>query len=847
MGERSDHITWKVIGGYLLLLLTAISSVWYIYTILQQLAVEETPDTTNREKIYLVTNTLSLIYEGEALGQLVGIQSGNDLRNFNRTMRKANDNLDSLRYLLSDSLQWLKIDTIQDLLKRKRWNTLSLLETLQEWNAGQIYLENIERVIAVQDTIEVRKDTLKVEQPVIQEVIEIKQDTILIPKKKKGFFRRLADAFSPKQQEDTSIVVNMTRQMVADTVMVTYNPADTIVSVLRSLQDTVADRRRQLSDQLLQRAANLRYNNSIISSKINQMLRDIEEEEVQESFMKVQRKRELLKETTRTIGGVGFVAVVVAVIFMAIIVRDISRSYYYRRKLEQAKRYVEGLLQSREKLILTISHDIRAPLSSIIGYIELIRHRRPDERTHYYLNNMEGSSQHILSLVNDLLDFHRLELGQVELHVVSFDVNAFMREIYDSFRPLAESKGLALKLDMDEEESHKACLCDTIRLRQVIGNLLSNAVKFTHEGAIVIHVSCKESGEKMCRLNVTVSDAGPGIPESERERIFGDFTRLEGTEQIEGFGLGLSITRRIVELLKGTLQLHSVVGKGSDFIVSIPLPLSDAEPNPAPKEADKEQTEPALLPLADERIVYCLIVDDDAIQLALTEELLKRSHVEVMCVSDPFAVLDILRTTSFDVIISDIQMPGTDGYHLLKMIRESGIPGTDKVPIIALSASVANEHSHYIEVGFTGFINKPFTAAQLIELLNNLLTTHLEPVSHLDFSQLTAFAGDDQEASLSILHTFTEETAKNIERLRSLLADEDRSEAAKVAHKMTPLLAMMGANNLVQKLRILEKNDEELTDEGWKSLLSEVIDNVSDIVAQIKQQYNSLLSVKNKL
>ena len=291
MGERSDHITWKVIGGYLLLLLTAISSVWYIYTILQQLAVEETPDTTNREKIYLVTNTLSLIYEGEALGQLVGIQSGNDLRNFNRTMRKANDNLDSLRYLLSDSLQWLKIDTIQDLLKRKRWNTLSLLETLQEWNAGQIYLENIERVIAVQDTIEVRKDTLKVEQPVIQEVIEIKQDTILIPKKKKGFFRRLADAFSPKQQEDTSIVVNMTRQMVADTVMVTYNPADTIVSVLRSLQDTVADRRRQLSDQLLQRAANLRYNNSIISSKINQMLRDIEEEEVQDSFMKVQRKR----------------------------------------------------------------------------------------------------------------------------------------------------------------------------------------------------------------------------------------------------------------------------------------------------------------------------------------------------------------------------------------------------------------------------------------------------------------------------------------------------------------------------------------------------------------------------
>ena len=371
---------------------------------------------------------------------------------------------------------------------------------------------------------------------------------------------------------------------------------------------------------------------------------------------------------------------------------------------------------------------------------------------------------------------------------------------------------------------------DTNRLRQVINNLLSNAIKFTPEGTVVLRAAITKKNEKMYELDVTVSDAGPGIPEAEQERIFGDFTRLQGSEKVEGFGLGLSITRRLVELLKGTLNLHSVVGQGSDFILTLPVPLSDVVLKQAVVE---EEAEPEVVSLAGERTVYCLLVDDDAIQLALTEELLKRSRVEVVCVSNPHAVLDILKNTAFDAIITDIQMPGMDGFHLLKMIRESGIQGTDKVPVIALSASVANEHSHYIEAGFTGFLSKPFTAVQLIELLNQLLTVHLEPVVKIDFSTLTAFAGEDKEASASILKTFTEETNKSIDLLRKALQEEDRSEASRLSHKLIPLLTMLGANNLVQKLRILERNDEkELTREGWKTLLAEVIDNVTDIVRQ---------------
>lgn len=833
MEEKNRHITRKVVWGYLLLLLIAVGAVGYVYSIIQQLAVEDAPDTATRDKTYLVTNTLTLLYESEAMGHIVG-KSDNELYLFNRTLNKADKNLDSLRLMLTDTVQQLKVDTIKYLLKRKRWNTLKLQETLNEWNAGRIYMEKIQQVIEVQDSVVRIQKPDTISQPVVREIVEVKQDTVVVTKKKKkGFFRRLAEAFSPKEEVDTSFVKNTTRQLVTDTAQIVYNPSDTIIQVLRNLQDTVADRREQLANTLLQRANNLRYNNSVLTSRINQMLRDIEEEAVQQSIDRMEHKQSLLKETTRLIGGIGLVAIVVAIVFLVIIIRDISRSHYYRQQLEKAKQYAEDLLRSRENLILTISHDIRAPLSSIIGFIDLLLKRNPDERQRYYLDNMTGSSKHILSLVNDLLDFHRLEAGQIEIHPVPFSVLSLIQEIYVSFNPLAEAKGLRLHLDVKPPYMELTYLGDTNRLRQVINNLLSNAVKFTPEGTVTLRAAITKLHDKQYELDVTVSDAGPGIPEAEQERIFGDFTRLQGSEKVEGFGLGLSITRRLVELLKGTLKVRSVVGQGSDFILTIPLPLSEVSLNPVVvEEAEEEAADPEPLSLAGERTVYCLLVDDDAIQLALTEELLKRSRVEVVGVSNPHAVLDILKNTSFDAIITDIQMPGMDGYHLLKMIRESGIQGTDQVPIIALSASVANEHSHYIEAGFTGFLNKPFTAVQLIELLNQLLTVHLEPVVKIDFSTLTAFAGEDEEASASILKTFTEETGKSIELLRKALAEEDRQEASRLSHKLIPLLTMLGANNLVQKLRILEKNDDELTEEGWKKLLAEVIDNVSDIVRQ---------------
>lgn len=805
--------------GYLLLIAIAVYSVVYIYQIVEQIAGEEEPDNKARQKVYLVTNTLSLLYESEALGQLVGIPQ-NDVNHFNRTLNKAHRNMDSLRVLISDSVQLLKIDTIDMLLRQKRRNTSRLLETWKEVNTEHLYTINIEKVIAEQDTI--------FQQMEIKEHVVVKQDTILNPTKPRGFFRRLAEAFSPGRP-DTSIVVNTTRQVVTDTLMNAFNPSDTIVSVLKSIQDSVACQRKQLSKQLLDRAANLRYNNSVVTSKINQILRDIEEEEVSASLERVQGKQLLLRETSLLIAGIAILSVIIVIIFIFMITRDVSKSKYYRMQLEKAKQYAEDLLYSREKMMLTISHDIRAPLSSIIGYIDLLMRRHPDERQQYYLENMSGSAGHILSLVNDLLDFHRLESGQMEIQRVPFSVLTLFNEIYTSFRPMAESKALGFVLNLKEDNTDKLYISDPIRIRQVVGNLLSNAIKFTREGRVVMVVSVETLTDNSAQLNILVSDSGPGIPEEEQEHIFGEFTRLSASEKAEGFGLGLSITRKMTVLMGGSLSLKSLVGKGCDFMIELPVTVADVQLLPV---AEDKVVEESVFPVFSGRNVHCLLVDDDPLQLALTEEYLRQNHVEVVCCTDPFAVIGLLEKETFDAIITDIQMPGMDGYQLLGRIRSSYMPGTDTIPVIALSANVENAHDHYLKSGFTGFLNKPFTARQLIALLNKLLSTEIEVTSEFKFDSLTAFAGEDKDASNSILSTFIEETRKGNDLLEACLHEGNCEQSASLSHKMVPLFTMLGAVSLVEKLRVIEKNAQTITEEEWRGLLTEVIGEIKKIIAQ---------------
>lgn len=794
----------KVIIGYIALIVIAVFSLIYIYAIVQKIAAEEDINSVPRQKIYLVTHTQTLLYESEAMGQLLNMEE-DDFGHFNETLDQAHANMDSLRLLISDELMLSRIDTIDLLIERKRMNTNSLLQIWQEANKD-LYAKNIEKALATQ--------IAPVEEKDVTENISTQKDTIVVSTQKRGFLKRLKEVFVPTEA-DSSVIISQNEKLLKDTQLKAYDPNEAVSKTLRSIQSNVATERERLRALLVDQSAALRYDNSVINSRINQILRAMEEEELSASLARMERRQSLLGKTAYLITGIALLSIFVIVFFLILIGRDLFRSRYYREQLEQ-------VLQSRERLILTISHDVRAPLSSIIGYTELMQRYRHTEQQSAYLRNITGSSRHILALVNDLLDYQRLESGQMDIHEVPLRIPEFFREISDSFLPLAKAKGLDFELKI-ENGTDKVYTGDSVRIRQIVGNLVNNAIKFTPEGSVELLVDCSPD------LRITVWDSGPGIEKDQQQKIFADFARLPGAEKAEGFGLGLSITNRLVNRLGGKIELRSEVGKGSEFTVT--LPLKEAENQAVLSQ--EEQTETISF---EEGTVTCLVVDDDLLQIALIEEVLRRSNIRIISCTNPYSVMDVLKKNKIDILLSDVQMPGMDGFELIKQIRTSTLPEIKTLPVIALSGSVTKDEEPFREAGFTGWLMKPFTGELLINRIAGLLPENKQfRKMVLDFSGLTAFAGNDEDASAAILKTFFIETGKHVEILKEVLVTTNREQAAEVAHKLIPLFTTLGADTLVQQLKILQHNQPELTDSGWTRLITDVIGQASSIVDMEKE------------
>jgi signal transduction histidine kinase/DNA-binding response OmpR family regulator len=810
MTKKNEHLTRKVILGYVSLIVVATVAVLYIFNLVSKIAGNRNTDDTTMEKIYLITNVLSLLYEGETYTQFA-VDPQTEFEKFNEVMDQVHIQMDSLRLLDVDN--WGKIDTINLLVEGKRENTKLLLEAMLEMK--NVFAKSIAKEMSTP-----REQSKELE---ISKQEENSKDTLVTQRGKKGFFKRLAEAFVPAK-EDTTIRVNTTNRTKTDSLINAYDPSKEITSVLLKVQKDIALEREQLTQVLINRTNELHQNNNIITNEINRVLVAIEEKEIHKLQDEELEKQTMIHGASQHLAAISIIAIVIFLFFLSLTIRDIWRSRYYRDQLEKAKLYAENLLQSREKLMLTISHDIRSPLSSILGYIELLRKNKPDETQQDYLENMNVSAKHILSLVNDLLDFHRLESGKMDIHPTPFLIPSLFKEIYAGFKPLADAKGLRFHLTVENASGTQAYKGDTVRIRQVVGNLLSNAIKFTPKGNIWMNVSVNQTDD-VSSLRISVKDEGPGIAEEEQKKIFGEFTRLNEAEKTEGFGLGLSITGKLLSLMAGQITLQSTEGEGSEFTITLPLQTSDEEIG---KETPGKE-EAKLTVIADRNINF-LVVDDDPIQIRLTENLLRQNKVNVIPVTNPLLVVDLLGKASFDIILTDIQMPGLNGYELLKQIRSSAIPGTDTIPVIALSASAEEDVAHYVEAGFTGFLSKPFTSDALIALVNKLLAAHLTPVN---IASLTSFAENDKEASNSILQTFAEETEKSLLLLKKALSGKDKEQVSKIAHKLIPLLKMLEAHTLVDQLRLLERN--ELSGPKWEQTVEEMIKQLSAIIGQIKE------------
>lgn len=738
----------------------------------------------------------------------------------------------------SDDQQALQADSLLLLLREKDQNTIQMLRILSEANESESMLstDEIEEIIAEQDTIITRQ---RVQKRVIS-----KRDTLITKPRKKGFFKRLGEVFSPSKA-DSALLVNTSLEFATDTILEPYHVADSLHQKLRSASQQKQAKRKTVRRDNVQ----FRRLNTELTARIDTLVRSYEQEVLLRARQDAERGREIRQHSTRVIGGIAIGAVLLSAFFVILILRDITRSNRYRRQLEEANRRAADLLDAREKLMLAITHDFKAPLGSIMGYTDLLARLTEDERQRFYLDNMKSSSGHLLKLVNDLLDFHRLDLNKAEVNRVTFHPAHLFDEIRISFEPLTAAKGLALNYEI-APELDGTFISDPLRIRQIVNNLLSNAVKFTAQGEVRLLVGYSSS-----RLTVEVADTGKGMAPEDCERIFQEFTRLPGAQGEEGFGLGLSIVRKLILLLEGQIEVQSIPDKGSRFLLTLPLypvgashtgRLPSGEESCADGCAAWKPPHTGSTPVRE--ALRVLLIDDDRIQLSLTAAMLGQQGITAVCCEQLEELTEQLRTSRFDLLLTDVQMPAINGFDLLRLLRASNIAQARTLPVVAVTARSDMQPQEFLAHGFAGCLHKPFTVAELMAMVDGSPfmkreEAHAEvPVAlpGIDFALLTTFSEGDAEAGRGIIETFIEETQKNLASMSESLARNDVNGVAAMAHKLLPLLTYIGASRALPLLTWLEAHRDESASEEWRQKSQEALAVVEEVVEGARQYGKSI-------
>ena len=556
----------------------------------------------------------------------------------------------------------------------------------------------------------------------------------------------------------------------------------------------------------------LRRQNRQLNRKLSALITFLDEQ-AQKSFDVQERQiADMRLSSFRLLACVLGAAILLLILSYIIIQRDIRRREAGERKLKEIIGQNRDLLDMRKKIILTISHDIRAPLSIINGSAELAMDMRDRKKRNSHLTNIGILCKHILHLLNNLLDVYRLNEAKEVRNDIPFRLSDLLERIATGFTHAANDKGLLFHCDF---EGTDVTVCgDSDRIEQIADNLLSNAVKFTEAGNIRFTARYKDG-----TLLLTVEDTGIGMSEETAARIFNPFERSAPDTNSEGFGLGLSITKGLVGLLGGEITVASEVGKGSTFRVSLPLPLTDEA---VEREVQAHNTSLHL----PQRVI---VIDDDPLQLEIVKEMLERNGVSCTTCGNTRALVGEMRKADYDLLLSDIQMAGTNGFDLLELLRNSNIGNSRTIPVVAMTARGDKEREAFASAGFAACIYKPFSMRELLDLIASVTDgTKPEAVS-ADFASLTAEVRDKKK----LLLTFIGQSRKDIEQLRK--AGNDRERLREVVHRMLPMWELLQTDDLLHSYRNVLR-DDKADDGAVGEYTQRVIDHTALLIAEAENE-----------
>ena len=756
--------------------------------------------------------------------------------------------------------------TISSLLKEEQKN----LKQLSDAMAGKPNKNYLHDKVKSLNT---GKDSILVHSKAPQ-THEAKKTTVEVLKTRKGFFRRLADAFKKEHAETLSVKQDSNRAVI-DSVTTPVNVAENVANILEQIDKKEKVETQDHKQHINREMEELKMVSAKLALRSAKHLSDVHQREkdaMQESISKAMEARKHLLWQMELLAIVAFLAIVVMI---WLIWRDAKKERIYQENLEAANEEIQRIMNQREHLLLTITHDIKAPAASISGFIDLMKDYVSNPQGIECLQNIKNSAAHLSHLVASLLDYHQLENGLMKVQPTSFSPAQLVAESVEGMRLRAEEKGLEISFEckmkgMGTSDSSDSPMkkeffrADAFRIRQILDNLVSNAIKYTDQGSVTIQAQVsKVMGKPM--LTLSVKDTGKGMTSEEKQKVFHAFTRLKSAQGIEGTGLGLSITQELVSLLGGEIILHSTQGKGSTFIVTIPIEPApkkeiqnkkqtgvgdDKALDSNPEEKENDSVSPQVSVEKKKKPEFAnhkiLILDDDKLQLQLLQEMLRRIVGNTWQVFACNHVMDALTTLHNEqpaLMLMDIEMPEMNGMDMIAHINHTNMM------VVAMTAHDTSILEQLQKAGFDDCLFKPFCMEKLSDILGiesqPQLDAQSETPSQPDLSSqqksnpqldaLLAFAGGDEEAAKEILDTVKQELAAHLENLKEAVEEESLStdRIGKAAHKLLPIATMMQMGCLEELKALSPEHIGKIEEAEIRAKLQFVITTLSAVVSDL--------------
>lgn len=802
MANSRNKFTLKIILSYLVLIALAVLVGFFLYSEFQNYTAENIEKTG--EKKFIETGTLiNLVYETDGFSRLALLsESEEDYEKYVVKTDSLFKKIKEIKSLTVNDFQIKQLDSVKSLIEEKNRN-IEQLRILRLTNQKDTSLDDIMR--------EVRKLEASVGLNSVESLIK---DPSQLSRNERRIWQNYADYLNRDSTRDTAKV----RSKTVDSMLIASRY---IVAEAKKLNSRIRKSLNQQENELIRNDLN-------ISEQLREIIASFDREISKNNLIEKQKREASIKRTGDILKFAGLLGGIVVLLFSYFILSDFFRADRYKKNLEASKNYAETLLKSREQLISTVSHDLKTPLNTISGYSELIENSSLSEKQKYYLSQITSSSQFISQLVDDLLDFSKLEAGKLPLENVAFSLENIIENAANAVHQQYIEKPVALKISISESIKNKFYKSDPLRIRQVVNNLLGNAFKFTEKGSVEIRVeelSNTKTGvskkNEISNIQISVIDTGIGISKEKQELIFNEFTQAETeiAHKFGGNGLGLAISKKLTELLGGTLKVKSVLGEGSTFTLTLPLQHSNR-----------------ILPTKTKNVVSsfnslkAIIIDDDQTMRALLKEILEQLKID----SETFSSYEQLKNadsesrvdTNADFVLTDIQMPNTDGFTLLKNLKKGEVKAYKNQPIIAMTGSRERNREYYLKEGFAEMLAKPFSKEDLINILKHLFpkqweasegsnesnTTNESSKSSdiFNLSLLNSFLSTP-EALEEVLNIFNQQTKTDLQLIDKAIEDNDVDKVKEITHRMLTMTRQLQAKDVVAILEKMEEYPEVTT------------------------------------